>query len=160
MISIMQNEINFYKELSMRNNNNQTFNQQLYNNNNNTIQLNNQLNTICDIFIKENKKLKKKLEIYKSKINTIQQNSSNKNFNFKKGDVGINFAEFETQINYQIDNFNNIISDYNSKLSEALNKITELFENNNKEEAAKYLVEQINEYMLENQKLISENGKT
>ena len=159
MISIMQNEINFYKELSMRNNNNQTFNQQLYNNNNNTMQLNNQLNTISDIFIKENKKLKKKLEIYKNKINNIQQNNSNKNINFKKGDVGINFAEFETQINYQIDNFNNIISDYNSKLSEALNKITELFENNNKEEAAKYLVEQINEYMLENQKLISENAK-
>ena len=160
MISIMQNEINFYKELSMRNNNNQTFNQQLYNNNNNnTLQLNNQLNTISDIFIKENKKLKKKLEIYKNKINNIQQNNSNKNINFKKGDVGINFAEFETQINYQIDNFNNIISDYNSKLSEALNKITELFENNNKEEAAKYLVEQINEYMLENQKLISENAK-
>ena len=40
-----------------------------------------------------------------------------------------------------------------------MNKITELFESNNKEEAAKYLVEQINEYMLENQKLMSENAK-
>ena len=159
MISILQNEINFYKELSMRNNNSQTLPQQLYNNDSNTIQLNNKLNTISDIFINENKQLKKKLEIYKNKINTIQKNNNNKNVNYKQDGSGINFAEFETQINYQIDNFNNIISDYNSKLSDALNKITELFENNNKEEAAKYLVEQINEYMLENQKLISENAK-
>ena len=86
----------------------------------------------------------------KTMINIIQNNKNNSN---------INFIEFETQINYQIDNFNNIIKDYNSKLSNALNKITELFESNNKEEAAKYLVEQINEYMLENQKLISENAK-
>ena len=37
--------------------------------------------------------------------------------------------------------------------------MSEIFESNNKEEAAKYLVEQINEYMMENQKLISENSK-
>ena len=156
MILILQKEINFYKELCNRNN--QTFNIPMNNNNlfdNNNILLNNKINTISDIFINENKKLKKKLEIYKNKINTIQKNNTIIN---KKG-TDINFAEFEIQINYQIDNFNNIISEYNSKLFEALNKITELFENNNKEEAAKYLVEQINEYMLENQKLISENAK-
>ena len=160
MILLLQNEINFYKELASKNKTNQ---QTLYNNNNNdndsyfkNIQINNKLNTISDIFINENKKLKKKLEIYKNKINNIQKNTNN---TINKNNNGINFVEFETQINYQIDNFNNIISDYNSKLSDALNKITELFENNNKEEAAKYLVEQMNEYMLENQKLMAENAK-
>ena len=155
MISILQKEINFYKELIYKNKSNQTFNPQIYNNNNdNNISLNNKLNTISDIFINENKKLKKKLEMYKNKINNIQKNNyQNRNKN------NINLVEFETQINYQIDNFNNIISEYNSKLTNSLNKITEIFENNNKEEAAKYLVEQINEYMLENQKLISENAK-
>ena len=151
MINVLQNEINFYKELYDKNN--KTFNQQMSHNinDNSNIILNNKLNTISDVFINENKKLKKELEIYKNKINIIKNNNNKKN--------DINFTEFETQINYQIDNFNNIISEYNSKLSDALNKINELFENNNKEEAAKYLVEQINEYMLENQKLISENAK-
>ena len=158
MISILQNEVNFYKDLCNKKNIQQeipfSFNQQM--NNSNNRQLNNKLNTISDVFINENKKLKKKLEQYKNTINDIQKNNNNNNFNNKNN---INFIEFETQINYQIDNFNNIIKDYNSKLSEALNKITELFESNNKEEAAKYLVEQINEYMLENQKLMSENAK-
>ena len=158
MISILQNEVNFYKDLCNKKNIQQempfSYNQQMYNNNNQ--QLNNKLNTISDVFINENKKLKKKLEQYKNTINDIQKNNNNNNINNKNN---INFIEFETQINYQIDNFNNIIKDYNSKLSEALNKITELFESNNKEEAAKYLVEQINEYMLENQKLMSENAK-
>ena len=157
MISILQNEVNFYKDLCNKKNVQQempfSYNQQMYNNNNQ--QLNNKLNTISDVFINENKKLKKKLEQYKNTINDIQKNNNN-NINNKNN---INFIEFETQINYQIDNFNNIIKDYNSKLSDALNKITELFESNNKEEAAKYLVEQINEYMLENQKLMSENAK-
>ena len=158
MISILQNEVNFYKDLCNKKNIQQempfSFNQQMYNSNNE--QLNNKLNTISDVFINENKKLKKKLEQYKNTINDIQRNNNNHN---NKNNSNINFIEFETQINYQIDNFNNIIKDYNSKLSNALNKITELFESNNKEEAAKYLVEQINEYMLENQKLISENAK-
>ena len=158
MISILQNEVNFYKDLCNKRNIQQempfSYNQQMYNNN--SQQLNNKLNTISDVFINENKKLKRKLEQYKNTINDIQKNNNNSNINNKNN---INFIEFETQINYQIDNFNNIIKDYNSKLSDALNKITELFESNNKEEAAKYLVEQINEYMLENQKLLSENAK-
>ena len=158
MISILQNEVNFYKDLCNKKNIQQeipfSFNQQM--NNSSNQQLNNKLNTISDVFINENKKLKKKLEQYKNAINDIQKKNINNNINNKNN---INFIEFETQINYQIDNFNNIIKDYNSKLSEALNKITELFESNNKEEAAKYLVEQINEYMLENQKLMSENAK-
>ena len=158
MISILQNEVNFYKDLCNKRNIQQempfSYNQQMYNNN--SQQLNNKLNTISDVFINENKKLKRKLEQYKNTINDIQKNNNNNNINNKNN---INFIEFETQINYQIDNFNNIIKDYNSKLSDALNKITELFESNNKEEAAKYLVEQINEYMLENQKLMSENAK-
>jgi len=158
MISILQNEVNFYKDLCNTKNIQQeipfSYNQQMYNSNNQ--ELNNKLNTISDVFINENKKLKKKLEKYKNTINDIQMNN---NHNNNKNNSKINFIEFETQINYQIDNFNNIIKDYNSKLSNALNKITELFESNNKEEAAKYLVEQINEYMLENQKLISENAK-
>ncbi len=154
MIFLLQKEINFYKEIINKNNLN------VINNNNDiykNYQIDSKLNTISDIFINENKKLKKKLEVYKNKIHNIQ-NTNNINLNKKKYN-NINFAEFETQLNYQIDNFNNIISDYNSKLSNAFNKITELFQNNSKEEAAKYLVEQINEYMLENQKLMAENAK-
>jgi len=132
-----------------------SYNQQMNNNyDNNNLQLNNKLDTISDVFISENKQLKKKLEQYKNAINDIQKNNNSNYINNKN----INFLEIETQINYQIDNFNNIIKDYNAKLSDALNKITELFESNNKEEAAKYLVEQMNEYMLENQKLILENA--
>ena len=114
------------------------------------IKINNKLNTISNIFVNENNKLKKKLEFYKNKFENSEINQKQYNINFK---------EFETQMNYQIDNFNNIISNYNSKLLDTLNKITELFESNNKEQAAKYLVDQINEYMIENQKLISENSK-
>ena len=160
MISILQNEVNFYKELFNKKNIQQeipfSYNQQMYNNyDNNNVQLNNKLDTISDLFISENKKLKKKLVQYKNTINEIQKNNNSNYINNKN----INFTEFETQINYQIDNFNNIIKDYNEKLTNALNKITELFESNNKEEAAKYLVEQINEYMIENQNLTIENAK-
>ena len=143
IIQILQNEINFYKE---------SFNKKgisLFEQNEND-KLNSKLNTISNIFVSENNKLKKKLEFYKNKIENEEINKNKNNINFK---------EFETQINYQIDNFNNIIANYNSKLFEALNKITEIFESNNKGEAAKYLVDQINEYMIENQKLLSENSK-
>ena len=143
IIQILQNEINFYKE---------SFNKKgisLFEQNEND-KLNSKLNTISNIFVSENNKLKKKLEFYKNKIENEEINKNKNNINFK---------EFETQINYQIDNFNNIIANYNSKLLEALNKITEIFESNNKGEAAKYLVDQINEYMIENQKLLSENSK-
>ena len=82
--------------------------------------------------------------------------------NYQKKELinkNIDFGQFEIQINYQIDNFNSIIKDYNDRLNESLNKISELFEDSKKEEAAKYLVEQINNYMQENQRLISENAK-
>ena len=71
----------------------------------------------------------------------------------------VDFSQFEIQMNYQIDNFNSIISDYNERLSESLNKISELFEQSKKEEAAKYLVDQLNEFMQENQRLLAENAK-
>ena len=143
IISIMQNEINYYKELS--NKKGISLNNQYDNN-----KINNKLNTISNIFVSENNKLKKKLEFYKNKFEK-EENTKNSN--------NIDFKQFETQINYQIDNFNSIISNYNSRLLDSLNKMSEIFESNNKEEAAKYLVEQINEYMMENQKLISENSK-
>ena len=143
IISIMQNEINYYKELS--NKKGISLNNQYDNN-----KLNTKLNTISNIFVSENNKLKKKLEFYKNKFEK-EENTKNSN--------NIDFKQFETQINYQIDNFNSIISNYNSRLLDSLNKMSEIFESNNKEEAAKYLVEQINEYMMENQKLISENSK-
>ena len=142
IISIMQNEINYYKELY--NKKGISLNNQEDNN-----KINTKLNTISNIFVNENNKLKQKLEFYKNKIKKEENNKIN----------NINFKQFETQINYQIDNFNNIISTYNSKLLDSLNKLSEIFDTNNKEEAAKYLVEQINEYMIENQKLISENSK-
>ena len=143
IISIMQNEINYYKELS--NKKGISLNNQYDNN-----KINTKLNTISNIFVSENNKLKKKLEFYKNKFEK-EENTKNRN--------NIDFKQFETQINYQIDNFNSIISNYNSRLLDSLNKMSEIFESNNKEEAAKYLVEQINEYMMENQKLISENSK-
>ena len=142
IILIMQNEINYYKELC--NKKGISLNNQEDNN-----KINTKLNTISNIFVNENNKLKQKLEFYKNKIKKEENNKIN----------NINFKQFETQINYQIDNFNNIISTYNSKLLDSLNKLSEIFDTNNKEEAAKYLVEQINEYMIENQKLISENSK-
>ncbi len=142
IISIMQNEINYYKELC--NKKGISLNNQEDNN-----KISAKLNAISNIFVNENNKLKQKLEFYKNKIKKEENNKIN----------NINFKQFETQINYQIDNFNNIISTYNSKLLDSLNKLSEIFDTNNKEEAAKYLVEQINEYMIENQKLISENSK-
>ena len=143
IIQILQNELNYYKELCNKKGMS-TYDQD------ENIKINNKLNTISNIFVNENNKLKKKLEFYKNKFENSEINQKQYNINFK---------EFETQMNYQIDNFNNIISNYNSKLLDTLNKITELFESNNKEQAAKYLVDQINEYMIENQKLISENSK-
>ena len=143
IISIMQNEINYYKELS--NKKGISLNNQYDNN-----KINTKLNTISNIFVNENNKLKKKLEFYKNKFGK-EENTKNSN--------NIDFKQFETQINYQIDNFNSIISNYNSRLLDSLNKMSEIFESNNKEEAAKYLVDQINEYMIENQKLMCENSK-
>ena len=144
VIAILQNEINYYKKLCGKNNN---FNY-------NTIPQNDvgqKLDSLIDKYINENKKLKQQNDAYKKKLKNIQKKEfMNKN---------IDFGQFEIQINYQIDNFNSIIKDYNARLNESLNKISELFEDAKKEEAAKYLIEQINNYMQENQRLISENAK-
>ena len=109
------------------------------------------MDSLIDKYINENKRLKQQNDAYKKKLKNFQRKELlNKN---------IDFGQFEIQINYQIDNFNSIIKDYNERLNESLNKISELFEESKKEEAAKYLVEQINNYMQENQRLISENAK-
>ena len=144
VISILQNEINYYKKLCGKNT---IFPNDINNNSN----LNQKLDSLIDKYINENKKLKQQNDAYKKKLKNFQRKELlNKN---------IDFGQFEVQINYQIDNFNSIIKDYNERLNESLNKISELFEESKKEEAAKYLVEQINNYMQENQRLISENAK-
>ena len=144
VISILQNEINYYKKLCGKNT---IFPNEINNNSN----LNQKLDSLIDKYINENKKLKQQNDAYKKKLKNFQRKEVlNKN---------IDFGQFEIQINYQIDNFNSIIKDYNERLNESLNKISELFEESKKEEAAKYLVEQINNYMQENQRLISENAK-
>ena len=143
IITILQNEVNYYKKLCGKNNFN-NFQMNDYN-------INHKLDSLIDKYISENKKLKQQNDMFKKKLkNFTKKEILNKN---------IDFAQFETQINYQIDNFNSIIKDYNERLNESLNKISELFEESKKEEAAKYLVEQINNYMQENQRLISENAK-
>ena len=144
VIAILQNEINYYKKLCGKNTN---FNYNTFPQND----VGQKLDSLIDKYISENKKLKQQNDAYKKKLKNIQKKElMNKN---------IDFAQFETQINYQIDNFNSIIKDYNDRLNESLNKISELFEDTKKEEAAKYLIEQINNYMQENQRLISENAK-
>ena len=144
VIAILQNEINYYKKLCGKKTN---FNYNTFPQND----VGQKLDSLIDKYITENKRLKQQNDAYKKKLKNIQKKElMNKN---------IDFAQFETQINYQIDNFNSIIKDYNDRLNESLNKISELFEDAKKEEAAKYLIEQINNYMQENQRLISENAK-
>ena len=146
IIAILQNEVNYYKKLCGKNNN---FNYNVFPQND--FNINHKLDSLIDKYISENKKLKQQNDTYKKKLKNYQKKELiNKN---------IDFGQFEIQINYQIDNFNSIIKDYNERLNESLNKISELFEDSKKEEAAKYLVEQINNYMQENQRLISENAK-
>ena len=146
IIAILQNEVNYYKKLCGKNNN---FNYNAFPQND--FNINHKLDSLIDKYISENKKLKQQNDTYKKKLKNYQKKELiNKN---------IDFGQFEIQINYQIDNFNSIIKDYNDRLNESLNKISELFEDSKKEEAAKYLVEQINNYMQENQRLISENAK-
>ena len=143
IIAILQNEISYYKKLCGKNNFN-TLQANDYN-------INHKLDSLIDKYISENKKLKQQNDLYKKKLKSVQKKELlNKN---------IDFGQFEIQMNYQIDNFNSIIKDYNERLNESLNKISELFEDSKKEEAAKYLVEQINNYMQENQRLLSENAK-
>ena len=128
IISVLQNQVNYYK------NNYNSLNQNYFMTSS-SLNLQKQLDDLTNHYINENKKLK------------IQLKKSSK----------IDFDEFENQINIQIDNFNNIISNYNERLINALSEIPEFFNKNQKEEAAKFLVEQVNIFMNENQKLFSDN---
>ena len=126
MISILQNQVNYYKEA--------------YNSSHKIIPLlndNNNLNLSEKDYIEENKRLKAKLDLYSN----------------------IDFKVFESEINTEIDNFNEILRNYNNRLNEALIQIPDFFNKEKKEEAAKYLVKQVNYFMEENQKLFSENFK-
>ena len=147
LIFTLQNELDYYKELSEKNAKENLFK---------TTEIDKKLNELKKVYITENEKLKGKLEFYKNKYNS---NIPNKNINPSNFSPNINFAQYEMQINTQIENFNQIIGEYNTKLAESLNKISELFDSTKKEEAAKYLVGQINEYMTENQKILAENAK-
>ena len=147
LIFTLQNELNYYKELSEKNTK-----ENLYK----TGQIEKKLEELKNIYETENEKLKEKLEFYKNKYNS---NIPNKNIQLNNFSYNINFAHYEMQINALIDNLNRKIEEYNSKLAESLNKITEFFDSAKKEEAAKYLIEKINEYMTENQKILAENAK-
>lgn len=160
LITILQNEIQYYKDQLK---NKSQFNISNYPqqsgyrsmNNNNNIQENSilvkKIDELTENYIKENKKLKEKIEKIKKKYKNppITQQNNNRNA----------FAEFESQLNLQISNFNQIIADYNNRLSEAVSRIPIMFEGDKKEEAAKYLVEQVNQFMSENQKLLSDNAR-
>ena len=160
LITILQNEIQYYKEQLK---NKSQFNISNYPqqsgyssmNNNNNIQENSilvkKIDELTENYIKENKKLKEKIEKIKKKYKNPPITQQNNNPNA--------FAEFESQLNLQISNFNQIIADYNNRLSEAVSRIPIMFEGDKKEEAAKYLVEQVNQFMSENQKLLSDNAR-
>ena len=122
IISVLQNQVNYYK------NNCNTLNQNYFMSSSN-LNLQKQLDDLTNHYINENKKLKKQI----------------------KKSSKIDFDLFENQINIQIDNFNNIINNYNERLINALTQIPEFFNRNQKEEAAKFLVEQVNIFMNENQ---------
>ena len=160
LITILQNEIQYYKEQLK---NKSQFNISNYPqqsgyssmNNNNNIQENSilvkKIDELTENYIKENKKLKEKIEKIKKKYKNAPIIQQNNNPNA--------FSEFESQLNLQISNFNQIIADYNNRLSEAVSRIPIMFEGDKKEEAAKYLVEQVNQFMSENQKLLSDNAR-
>ena len=159
LITILQNEIQYYKDQLK---NKSQFNisnypqQRGYSSmNNNNIQENSilvkKIDELTENYIKENKKLKEKIKKIKKKYENAPITQQNNNPN--------EFAEFESQLNLQISNFNQIIADYNNRLSEAVSRIPIMFEGDKKEEAAKYLVEQVNQFMSENQKLLSDNTR-
>lgn len=158
IITILQNELNFYKDQLQKGKgqfNIQGNPQSPYPNPyiQDTSFIAKKIDDLSENYIKENKKLREKIE----KLEKKTQNTIN-NSNYLKNNNN-NFEEFENQLNLQITNFNQIITDYNNKLSDAINKIPIMFENDKKEDAAKYLVEQVNDFMSENQKLIAENSK-
>ena len=159
LITILQNEIQYYKDQLK---NKSQFNISNYpqqsgysSMNNNNIQENSilvkKIDELTENYIKENKKLKEKIKKIKKKYENAPITQQNNNPN--------EFAEFESQLNLQISNFNQIIADYNNRLSEAVSRIPIMFEGDKKEEAAKYLVEQVNQFMSENQKLLSDNTR-
>ena len=159
LITILQNEIQYYKDQLK---NKSQFNISNYpqqsgysSMNNNNIQENSilvkKIDELTENYIKENKKLKEKIKNIKKKYKNAPITQQNNNPN--------EFAEFESQLNLQISNFNQIIADYNNRLSEAVSRIPIMFEGDKKEEAAKYLVEQVNQFMSENQKLLSDNTR-
>ena len=159
LITILQNEIQYYKDQLK---NKSQFNISNYpqqsgysSMNNNIIQENSilvkKIDELTENYIKENKKLKEKIKNIKKKYENAPITQQNNNPNA--------FAEFESQLNLQISNFNQIIADYNNRLSEAVSRIPIMFEGDKKEEAAKYLVEQVNQFMSENQKLLSDNTR-
>ena len=159
LITILQNEIQYYKDQLK---NKSQFNISNYpqqsgysSMNNNNIQENSilvkKIDELTENYIKENKKLKEKIKKIKKKYENTPITQQNNNPN--------EFAEFESQLNLQISNFNQIIADYNNRLSEAVSRIPIMFEGDKKEEAAKYLVEQVNQFMSENQKLLSDNTR-
>ena len=159
LITILQNEIQYYKDQLK---NKSQFNISNYpqqsgysSMNNNNIQENSilvkKIDELTENYMKENKKLKEKIKKIKKKYENAPITQQNNNPNA--------FAEFESQLNLQISNFNQIIADYNNRLSEAVSRIPIMFEGDKKEEAAKYLVEQVNQFMSENQKLLSDNTR-
>ena len=159
LITILQNEIQYYKDQlknkSQLNISNYPQQSGYSSMNNNNIQENSilvkKIDELTENYIKENKKLKEKIKKIKEKYKNAPITQQNNNPNA--------FAEFESQLNLQISNFNQLIADYNNRLSEAVSRIPIMFEGDKKEEAAKYLVEQVNQFMSENQKLLSDNTR-
>ena len=148
LITNLQNEINYYKSTS-------SFPSKLPNGGTGSevSMINKRLDDLIEDYIKENRKLKNKNEKLEKEIKLMKKNF----IEHTQNDV-LN-TEYENQLNIQIDNFNNIIADYNTKYCDAVGKIPLLFEKDKKEEAAKFLVDQVNVFMKENQRLIDENAK-
>ena len=132
----------------MENKNNKNINLQYQIQNNNS--LNQKLDLLLENYSKENISLKEKINVLKNELKKKNNIPETKIFDY---------SDFENEVNKQIDNFNEIISEYNIKLSDLFSQIPLLFKNNNKEDAAKFLVSQVNYFMLNNQKLIEENTR-
>ena len=112
--------------------------------------MNQKLDLLLENYSKENISLKEKINVLKNELKKKNNIPETKIFDY---------SDFENEVNKQIDNFNEIISEYNIKLSDLFSQIPLLFKNNNKEDAAKFLVSQVNYFMLNNQKLIEENTR-
>ena len=148
-ISLLQQEVNYYKNLlQMENNNKKNIHLQYQIQDNNS--LNKKLDLLLENYSKENISLKERISVLKNELKKKNNIPETKIFDY---------SDFENEVNKQIDNFNEIISEYNIKLSDLFSQIPLLFKNNNKEDAAKFLVSQVNYFMLNNQKLIEENTR-